>query len=201
MIQFENTVKRFGGLILTELKEKGITCWIAGGCLRDYFAGQPLKTDIDMFFPNQAEFDKTKLYLLEMGAKLKWESGNGAKLTYKNHTYDLVKKYFTNPKDTIDAFDFTVSMFAVDSTQVYNGETSFIDLSKRQLMINKITFPASTMRRAFRYYEKGFRMCAGEMKKMAEAIKGVESTNESQPVEPTEIETSGDTMIFFLGID
>lgn len=46
-------------------------------------------------------------------------------------------------------------MFAVDNEKIYHGETTFIDLAKRQLMINKITYPASSMSRAFRYYKKG----------------------------------------------
>ena len=35
MIQFENAIERFGKVILDELKEAKITCWIAGGSLRE----------------------------------------------------------------------------------------------------------------------------------------------------------------------
>ena len=202
MIQLENAVERYGKLILTELKQANIKCWLAGGALRDYFAGIPVNTDYDLFFPNEIEYEKTKTYFKAKDAETIWESDNGMKVKYNGKKFDLVKKYFDNPQTTINAFDFTVSMFAVDAEKVYYGESTFIDLAKRQLMINKITYPASTMSRAFRYYKKGFRMCVGEMRKMVEAIQDmpkVEKEPNDNIVE--ENNSSGENMKFFLGID
>jgi len=73
-------------------------------------------------------------------------------------------------------------MFAIDRQKVYYGETSFIDLSKKQLMINKISMPASTLSRAFRYYKKGFIMCNGEMLKLLVSIQNmkVETPNDER---------------------
>ena len=125
------------------------------------------------------------------------------KVKYNKRKFDLVKKFFPGPQETINEFDFTVSQFAVDTEKVYYGETSFIDLAKRQLMINKITFPASTMSRAFRYYKKGFSMCLGEMKKLVEAIQDIpkpEPKNEEQSQNEEE-KSSGDDLAFFVGID
>lgn len=204
MIQLDNAIARFKVLILDEMKEAKIQCWLGGGCLRDYFAGLPLKTDYDMFFPNEEEYNKAKKYFTDKNATVKWESENGCKVVYKDKTYDLVKKFFSDPEASIQAFDFTVCMFAIDTEKVYYGETTFIDLSKRQLMINKITYPASTLSRAFRYYQKGFRMCAGEMKKLFEAIQN--SPKETPPEEDenaqNEQELSGGAFRnFFRGID
>jgi len=202
MIQLDNAVERYGKLILTELKEAGVVGWLAGGALRDYFAGKPVNTDYDLFFPSEVEYEKAKTFFKVKDAETVWESDNGMKVKYNGKKFDLVKKYFENPQATIDAFDFTVSMFAVDTEKVYYGESTFIDLAKRQLMINKITYPASTMSRAFRYYKKGFQMCIGEMKKMVEAIqdmpKAEHNTEQGQQQQET---TSGDAMMFFAGID
>lgn len=33
MIQLDNAVERYNKIILTELKEAGITCWLAGGSI------------------------------------------------------------------------------------------------------------------------------------------------------------------------
>lgn len=126
------------------------------------------------------------------------------KVKYNGKTYDLVKKFFDSPQSTIDAFDFTVSMFAVDYDKVYFGETTFMDLAKRQLMINKITYPASTMSRAFRYYKKGFTMCQGEMKKMVEAIQGMpkeEKKPEDENANTNEPPSGDGVGDFFFGID
>lgn len=199
MIQFQNAVLRFSDLILQELKDAGVTCWVAGGSLRDYFMGVLVKTDYDLFFPNEMECEKAMVYFKAKGCEVKWESENGSKVEYNGKTFDLVKKYFATPKDTIDAFDFTVSMFAVDSENVYYGESSFIDLAKKQLMINKITYPASTMSRAFRYYNKGFKMCLGEMKKLYEAIRD-EPKQIIDDESPEEQEVSL-SRTFFIGID
>lgn len=188
MIQFNNAVTKFGKIILDELADENIFCWVAGGSVRDFFMGVKLDTDYDIFFPNDNEFTKAREYLINSGGEIKWESDNGCKFKYNGKIFDLVKKFFNNPQDTIDAFDFTVSMFAVDRITVYHGESSFIDLSKRQLMINKITYPASTLSRAFRYYKKGFTMCLGEMRKMIESIQDMPKTvEETKPVDVTDI--------------
>ena len=203
MIQFDNAIEKFGKVILNELKEANISCWVAGGCLRDYFMGKAVKTDYDLFFPSEVEFTKAKDYFAKNNAETKWESDNGMKVVYNGKTYDLVKKYFATPQETIEAFDFTVSMFAVDTEKVYHGETTFIDLSKRQLMVNKITYPASTLSRAFRYYKKGFSMCLGEMAKVIKSIqdmpKPVEETEQDNTTE--EDMSSADKMQMFIGID
>ena len=202
MLQITNAVERYGKLILTELSEAKIKCWIAGGALRDYFAGVEVTTDYDLFFPNESEFEKAAKYFKEKNCEVKWESENGMKIIYTGKTFDLVKKYFATPQETVDAFDFTVSMFAVDTETVYYGETTFIDLAKRQLMINKITYPASTLSRAFRYYKKGFSMCLGEMKKLAESIRDMPApieTAQNTPIGADDNIPSGDS--FFNGID
>lgn len=206
-IQFKNAVERYGKIILNEMKEANITCWIAGGALRDYFSGVLVTTDYDMFFPNEAEYKKAREYFKAKDCEVKWESDKGCKIKYKEKTYDLVKMFFSNPQETIDTFDFTVSMLAVDNESVYYGETTFIDLAKRQLMINKITYPASSMSRAFRYYKKGFTMCQGEMKRLFEAIQNTPKEESKQPKEnqsePKKEEqmSSGELGAFFAGID
>lgn len=204
MIQLENAVVRYGKIILTELKEAGVKTWIAGGALRDYFMAVKITTDYDLFFPNETEYEKAKTFFKAKEAEVKWESDNGMKVKYNGKTYDLVKKFFESPQATIDAFDFTVSMFAVDFDKVYFGETTFMDLAKRQLMINKITYPASTMSRAFRYYKKGFTMCQGEMKKMVEAIQGMpkeEKKPEDETANTNEPPSGDGVGDFFFGID
>jgi hypothetical protein len=202
MIQFENTVKRYNEIILDELKKAEIKCWLAGGALRDYFMGVPVKTDYDIFFPNEKEYEKARTYFKAKEAEVKWESDNGMKVKHNGKTYDLVKKFFSDPQTTIEAFDFTTSMIAVDTEKVYHGETTFIDLAKRQLMINKITYPASTLSRAFQYYKKGFTMCLGEMKKIIEAIQEMpKEENKEENTENKDDKSSGEFGAFFIGID
>lgn len=204
MIQFENAISRYRAIILDELHEKAKSkCWVAGGTLRDYFMGVPKKSDIDLFFPNEEDMKAATMHLLKNKADCIWESDNGAKYRYKGRTLDIVKHYFSDPQAAINEFDFTVSMLAVDRERLYHGETTFIDLSKRQLMFNKITYPASTLSRSFRYYQKGFRMCKGEMAKLYEAIQKAEPvpSEADKQSQDEEDRGSGDTAGFWFGID
>jgi hypothetical protein len=183
MIQFENAVERYRKVLLQNMKDSGVTCWLAGGAIRDYFMGVPILTDHDVFFPSQGEFDKAAAFFKSKEAKVIWESDKGMKVKWNKRTFDLVKFFRPDPQSCIDQFDFTVSMFAVDYDKVYHGETSFVDLAKRQLMLNQIPFPPSTLSRAFRYYKKGFQMCQGEMKKLIAAIQAMPKQEQTNPDE------------------
>lgn len=197
-LQLSKAVERYNKIILKELKDNGVVCWIAGGAIRDYFMGVPIKTDHDIFFPDEDNFNKAVKFFKSVESKVKWESDKGMKVVYNKRTFDLIKFYFPSPQECIDAFDFTVSMFSVDSDRVYSGSTSFIDLSKRQLMLNKLPYPASTMSRAFRYYKKGFLMCQGEMRKLCEAIQRMPVVDQSAG-DDNDTPSSGEG--FFTGID
>jgi hypothetical protein len=210
LLQLENCVKYFSKQILDELKEVCIT-WVGGGCVRDYFSVGKLTSDIDLYFSCEEDYIKCKKYLTEQTtitlskeedgktivtkfpkpkAKVIFENDNVTKVIYKGRPYDLVRKWFTSASETIKEFDFTVCCAAVDIHNVYVHETFFIDLAKRQLMINKLPFPLSTMWRMQKYIQKGFYMCSGEMLKLSKAIgelqtntpKGEENAVELQPM-------------------
>lgn len=200
MIQFENCVQYFGRIILNEIYDNGAKAWVAGGAVRDYFMGVRMKTDYDLFFPDRENYDKVEKYLIDNGAEVIWTSDNGTKVKYNGRKFDLVKHHFKSPVDTINQFDFTVSMFAVDNQSVYHGNSSFIDLSKRQLMFNAIPFPESSMSRAFRYYQKGFKMCHGEMAKLIRAIKSQNIQEEISNDDGSE-KSSLDHAAMFVGLD
>jgi hypothetical protein len=164
------TLVYFNNLILGELRRNGIKSWIAGGVLRDYFSEKPLKSDCDIFFPNLSEYTKAKNYFISNGGKMIWESENGMKVTYKGNTFDLVKIFASNPNATINRFDFTVSMFATDGSELYYSNNSLKDLQDRKLVINIITNPLSTLKRVLKHYKKGFTMSAEETKKLYESL-------------------------------
>lgn len=198
MVQLDNCVKYFNRVILDELKPVCIT-WAAGGCVRDYFSIGKLTSDIDLYFPDEDNFLKAKKYLTEQ-AEIKTEREEDGKLVvetkakplavqyfendnvvmvkYRGRKFDLIKKFFPSPEMTITEFDFTVCCAAVDSGKVYTHETFFIDLAKRQLMINKLPFPLSTMWRMQKYIQKGFYMCSGEMLKLSKAIGALQTNTE-----------------------
>ena len=101
MIQFENAVKRYGELILNEMKEANIICWLAGGALRDYFIGVPVTTDYDMFFPNEAEYKKAREYFEAKDCEVKWESDKGCKIKYKEKKQTNDNKLYSEIKNPV----------------------------------------------------------------------------------------------------
>ena len=144
------------------------------------------------------EYKKTVEYFKSKSAEIRYESEYGVKFKYNGKIFDIVKMTFDSPNDTIEAFDFTCCMFAAGTENIYHGDNTFIDLSKRQLMINKITYPASTLKRAIKYCSRGYAICDGELKKIVESIRNMEVEPE---VEETEEISSGDEMRMFRGID
>lgn len=199
LVQLSNCVDFFNKLILAELTPV-CKCWAAGGCVRDYFSIGRISADIDLYFPTDEEFEKCKNYFLHTDfievdeaqddgsvkkvkqekplATLLFQNDNVIKVKYKGRKFDIIKKLFDSPQATIDAFDFTVCCGAVDSVNVYTHETFFIDLAKKQLMINKLPYPLSTLSRMQRYVQKGYYMCVGEMLKLSQAIGELHTNTE-----------------------
>lgn len=63
IIQFSNCIDFFNKMILSELTPV-CKCWIAGGCVRDYFSIGRITSDVDFYFPTDEDFEKCKQYLL-----------------------------------------------------------------------------------------------------------------------------------------
>lgn len=190
MVQFDNCVNYFKALILDELSgieensditDKGIIhVAVVGGAVRDYFLGELNSgTDIDLMFRTEKDYQKALLFFKQLKKILPIKEDNhGTKLKYNGRTYDLIanfyygrKGHFIELQEAINRFDFTVAMFACDSEGVYHGDTSFIDLAKKQLMINKLEFPERSVYRAFKYIAKGYRICHAESAKLINAVK------------------------------
>jgi hypothetical protein len=171
MIQFENAVSYFNKLILDDLKKNGVkTVWVAGGSIRDYFLAEiSPKTDIDLFFPDSEQAELCKKALVKLGAKEVFSSGNSIRYRYKRRVFDVVHKYFRpTPQELINTFDFTVCQLATDGTSIFHAPTTFIDLAKKQLMFNQSQFPANCIWRLTKYLMKGFKVCVGEVQKVAD---------------------------------
>jgi hypothetical protein len=167
------TTLYFNNLILGELKKNGITSWIAGGALRDYYTDKPAKSDYDVYFPSQEDFDKAKNYFISNGGQISWESEHGMKVEYKGKVYDLVKIFSKNPLDTISKFDLTISQIATDGNDVYFGKDSLNHLQHRNLVIHNIASPFNTLKRTLKHYKKGYTMSLEEQKKLYDLLKSM----------------------------
>ena len=166
----------FNDIILQPLKDNGIQAWVAGGAVRDYFM-QVKPTDYDLFFPSSEDYNKCKTFFESNGATKVWESKNGLKMDYKGNVFDLVKRFYNSAADVIQNFDFTVSMFITDGRSLWGGDSSFKDLDGRNLVIHKVTNPDSTIKRVFKYFDKGFSISKYQIQKLANQVKKTTSSN------------------------
>lgn len=171
-IRFENLLLFFKPTI-DLLSSINVEYMIGGGCIRDYFTSTKI-TDIDIFTPNRYNQLMILSFFLNNGAEIILNNDKVVKLKYNNITYDIIKMNFDNPTTLLNSFDFTVCQFCIDyNLCFYYSEESFIDLSKRQLMISNLPYPESTMLRVNKYNNKGFRICNEELTKIINSIKNV----------------------------
>ncbi|HSH24582.1 MAG TPA: hypothetical protein VLA13_03485 [Massilibacterium sp.] len=190
--------KYFNELILDDLSNYKV--WIAGGAIRSWFANER-RSDIDLFFPSEDDRNKAKEFLKGTGGESIFENENVEKIKYEGQVFDFCKPLFDTPEDTINNFDFTVSMFACDGKDMYVGENSFMDLASKRICINRCPFPMSSLSRLQKYIRKGYWICSEEMVKFTAILQGVDLTSftvEDQFQEDFNQSDSGNT---FPGMD
>lgn len=177
--QVENAVAYFKNIILDKLE--GVKCWVAGGALRDYFAVGYPKSDIDVFFPSEEQYNLADAKLAIDGYKCILDNESGKMYKIKKRLIHIVKShFFDSPQHTIDSFDFTVCCAAVDNDAIFHHESFFMDLARRRLVINALPFPLSTLQRLQKYIKKGYWICNGGILKISKGIKEVDFDNKKE---------------------
>ena len=122
-----------------------------------------------------------------MKFKTNEQENESAELTLKNIRYlkfvhpkrlpiQLIKlAWYTDAEHVIDSFDLTVAQFAVQITNSGEAELvanpiSFIDLARKRLVLHRMQFPSSTLRRVIKYSKKGYYACPGSLATIAQSI-------------------------------
>jgi hypothetical protein len=165
---------------------------IAGGFALSVLNEDKNAKDIDIFFTNEKALkDTLELFLNPPeGAwayqEYKFEHASSVDemlKKYKDSRYisathvhrpsiQLLKMvYYTDAAHVIDTFDFTVSQFAFTNKEfVFNG-LSMLDVARKRLVLHRMQFPASTLRRLVKYTHKGYYACPGSLVTICDAIK------------------------------
>ena len=150
--------------------------WIAGGCIRRLVSNEkPFESDIDFFFANEEQLVSFRNSLLGLKAEVTKESEFNIeyKLCLDNKIYKIqaIKiKFYSNIEEVLNSFDFTICQFAFDGSTLYCGEYSLWDLSRKRLVINKVTYGVSTVRRLLKYTKQGYYACAGCLSSVLESV-------------------------------
>ena len=174
--------------------------WIAGGFLRDFFTDDEV-SDIDLFFSNEGSLE-TLFKIIKScypNAIVTFQNDKVFKIVVeaKNRKIklDLIKYYFADPVQCIEAFDFTIAMLAVDITgNVYYDERAPFDIAKKRLVVNNIRYPISTLQRFYKFVKRGYVACNGTMLEIAKSMKDVDFEDKNQ--NPIEFYTDGELRIF-----
>lgn len=146
--------------------------WIAGGALRSLVANEDHVSDYDFFFKDKEQLEMFRS-IMESSASIKILSkkSNDHCDTYSivipNKEYNKFEvqlvhiSYYESPQLLLDSFDYTICQFAYDGDSFFTGEFSILDLMRRRLAVNVITYPVSSVRRMIKYTNKGFLACSG----------------------------------------
>lgn len=78
--------------------------------------------------------------------------------------------WYKNAEHVIDSFDLTIAQFATDGKNLVFNPVSFLDVARKRIVLHRMQFPASTIRRIVKYTSKGYYACAGALSKIAMGI-------------------------------
>jgi hypothetical protein len=180
MILTENAI-RFPQVLPVTRYLHGIKGYIVGGCFKDIFQGRTPK-DIDIFFPNEEEYDRAVIHFREQFYETKILEKNAFFMDHQTNTRIELCKQIVGPVDALlNQFDFTVTRFAVvDSLGgegtakdmvAYFGDRYFQDLMTKTLVVDhELVNPIRTLKRMLRYSEYGFHANWKSIRKVARAL-------------------------------
>jgi hypothetical protein len=152
--------------------------WIAGGAIRDFFAGQKPR-DFDLFCRSAEDLAAVQWGLEGIANTKLIDNDKLVRFKLGDLEIDLVKRYYAGPQDCIDHFDFTVCAAALEFTMGQEPEFSrlhyhvnfFRDLATRRLMLLSLPEPLDTVRRVIKYTKKGFTICNNELTTLLAAVQ------------------------------
>lgn len=143
--------------------------WIAGGAVRRTLAGHSLDSDFDFFFRDETALEEWALKLPETFHLVRetqhhkhWRGTiEGSELPIDIQAIKF--KFYDSAEAVIDSFDYTITMFALDGTDLVTTPEALWDLGRKRLAIHKVTYPVATLRRMLKYGKQGFVACSGCM--------------------------------------
>lgn len=159
---------------------------IAGGSIRDYFAGDKIK-DIDVFCKSAKAAEDLVVLLKELGAEEMDMTSRLANLKYKGQWIQIVRGEFFDVTDSslINQFDFTVcmAMMTINTDQeviLRTGLTFYQDLLAKHLRLNNPRWPLSSLERTQKFIRKGYTVCNETFLDLVKAIQKIDLNDRDQ---------------------
>lgn len=139
---------------------------IAGGAILDLMKNTTPK-DYDIFFQD-IEAQESLISFLDKNAELVSKTDKLVNYIYLGYPLELVlnRFYDLRTSELIDSFDFTVCQAQFVNGHLLFGKTFYKDLVKTELVINKISFAAHSLKRAEKYKQKGYTLSNSDYEKL-----------------------------------
>lgn len=154
--------------ILTGLPKVSGDCYLCSGAIRRTILKQPLEDgDFDFFFRNEESLKNFKglIQNIESEKDNELNISLSVKINDKSYKVQLIKLYNEKIEDLLASFDYTLCQTAFDGLNYYFGDFTIKDIIEKRIIVNKITYPISSMRRLFKYTKQGFWMCPQQIEK------------------------------------
>lgn len=149
--------------------------WIAGGAVRRTVTGEKLDSDFDFFFRDEAQAKAFAQAMLDIGAAQMAQTDKATTFMLPSETPSegvylpemkvqaITFAYFADAEAVIDSLDFTLSQFAFDGESVYVGIFSLWDVARKRIVIHRISYAVSSVRRLLKYATQGYTVCSGAL--------------------------------------
>jgi hypothetical protein len=172
---------------------EGMKFIVAGGAVRDaYCHNGKMPNDIDLFFKEESDFEETLSRFGEDKSKkiiskkendynISLEIEDEDQVQYKIQLINFV--YALTIEELFQEFDFTICQFACDFENLYMGKYAVKDALSKQLVVNTLTYPVSSLRRILKYKDQGYSMCSGAMKDFILKVRNGDFPEENLDIE------------------
>ena len=78
--------------------------------------------------------------------------------------------WYDSAEHVIDSFDLTVVQFATDGEDLVFNPVAMLDLARKRIVLHRMQFPTSTLRRLVKYTKKGFYACPGSLQRICTEV-------------------------------
>jgi hypothetical protein len=158
------SVSRFSKLndfITFGLVAPGSGVYLAGGALRTLVDPDDTVVDYDLFFKDRETCD----FLLDYFSKIKYmqkifECPEGKLYSFKHPKLGKIQficeEFYQDGEHVINLFDINACCFCWDGESLFTTREAIKNVNKKQITLNAVTYPVSTLKRISKYAAKGY---------------------------------------------